>query len=249
MIGKVSWEESATIPSLPESEVHVWRIPLVNPGKDLAGCLGDLSAEELERANQFHFKQDQIRYMVSHSHLRRLLASYLGLELDFIQLSLGKYGKPRLGGNLTNVDLHFNMAHSLDIALVSFCRGKSIGVDIEHLRPMPDLEQIAARFFSERENVQLAKLAEEQKLEGFFTCWTCKEAFIKNLGEGLSYPLDQFDVDFNPEKPPRLASIHSDPNEAGQWLLTSFPVADGYLGALAVQDMDLSRVRYFSTPA
>ena len=178
--------------------------------------------------------------------LRRLLAGYLGLDMGLIQFQFGNHGKPRLGGNMVGKDLQFNLAQSADMALAGFCRGKDIGIDIEQIRPMPDLEQISSKFFSAHEQDQLGDLPEERKLEGFFTCWTCKEAFIKNLGEGLSYPLSEFDVDFNPKKPTRIANVRSNPQETPNWQLTCFPVENDYIGAMAVRNMDLCQVQYFS---
>ena len=71
--------------------------------------------------------------------------------------------------------------------------------------------------------------------ETFFTCWACKEAFIKALGTGLSFPLDQFDVVSTTNKPEVLLSIEKEPEEAARWSLRTLPADPGYTAALAVK--------------
>ena len=63
-----------------------------------------------------------------------------------------------------------------------------------------DWPPLARSFFSGAENAALAALAPEAARTAFFACWARKEAFVKALGRGLSYPLDAFtvSVDENP---------------------------------------------------
>ena len=63
---------------------------------------------------------------------------------------------------------------------------------------------VAERFFSPLERVLLSSLPPDRWVEGFFNCWTRKEAYIKALGVGLSYPLDAFDVSLAPGEPAQL---------------------------------------------
>jgi 4'-phosphopantetheinyl transferase len=243
MSGKIIWEKLPGVPDLSENQVHIWRVSLAQSAESLPGCSRDLSSEELARAARFHFERDRRRHIVSHSWLRRLLGAYLGVSPAAIQFEIAEHGKPQLGGNQAGSKLNFNLAHSGEIALLGFCRGVELGVDIEQVRPIPDMLQVAARFFSQHEQAQLAQVPPDRLARAFFKCWTCKEAFIKNLGDGLYYPLDQFDVNLHPQQSAHLLRVSSDPHEASSWQLVSFPVAEDYLGALAVRDTTL-QVRY-----
>jgi 4'-phosphopantetheinyl transferase len=243
---EISWERLPGVPDLPENQVHIWRIPLDPPAESLAELRDDLSTEELGRAARFHFERDRRRHIVSHAWLRRLLAACLGLQPSDLQFESAEHGKPHLAGNMADAGLKFNLAHSGEMALVALCRGLEVGVDIEQVRPMPDLEAVAARFFSRDEQSQLSQVPHDQKVRAFFKCWTCKEAFIKQIGDGLYYPLDQFDVDLHPARPARLLGVASDAQEAANWQLVSFPAAEGYFGALAVRSLPALKVRYLA---
>lgn len=243
---EIVWESLPDHPELPENQVHIWRIPLDLPEASLESFSSDLSSEELARANRFHFERDRRGHIIRHACLRRLLGACLGVQPCDIRFESAEHGKPRLAGDLADPGLKFNLAHSGEMALVGMCRGLEVGMDIEQVRPMPDLEAVAARFFSQHEQSQLAQLPLEQKVAAFFKCWTCKEAFIKNIGDGLYYPLDQFDVDLHPTRPAHLVRVASDPAEAAHWQLLSFPVAEDYSGALAVRATACLQVRYMN---
>jgi 4'-phosphopantetheinyl transferase len=106
---------------------------------------------------------------------------------------------------------------------------------VEYLRFIPDAEQIAASFFSARENAVLQALPTNQRQSAFFTCWTSKEAYIKAIGKGLSQPLDQFEVSLAPGAPASLLSVRGAPEEASRWSLKALTPASGYAAALAVE--------------
>ncbi len=163
-------------------------------GVDLLSILSD---DERARAGQFHFERDRHRYVVRHAVLRELLASYLDCAPERIAFTQNHYGKLSVAGS----DLRFNLSHSHGIALYAVTRGIEVGCDIERRDPEFAAEQIPEWFFSREETRALRALPLARQTEGFFNCWTRKEAYIKARGYGLSLPLDSFDVSLVPGAP------------------------------------------------
>ena len=224
--------------ALPEREIHVWAIPL-DPAPEVVEQLArSLAADERERAQRFRFDRHRRRYQVGRGVLRELLGAHLGLPPGEVVFSYGPRGKPFLGGPAAASGLSFNLSNSHELALVGLLRGPEIGVDVELLKPMPDLEQIAERFFSASEREALRRLPAGQKREGFFNCWTRKEAYLKAVGEGLAAPLDSFDVTLIPGEPPRMLTLKGDAERASRWSYRCFRPATDYIGALAIEGID-----------
>jgi len=126
------------------------------------------------------------------------------------------------------------MSHSRG-ALYAVTRDREVGIDPEFIRRDLEVDQIAERFFSRRETATLRALPTPMREYAFFLCWTRKETYIKARGEGLSPPLDQFDVSLIPGEPAALLSTHPDSSEALRWLLEELPLASGYVAALALE--------------
>ena len=200
--------------------------------RTLATCLSD---EERKRASRFAFDRDRRRFIVGRARLRQLLAARLGVRPASVALVYGEHGKPALAPRHADVDLRFNVSHSDDVAVYAFATGREIGIDVETVRVIRDADDIAARFFSRRENEAYLALDPRDKPLGFFNCWTRKEAFIKALGDGLYHPLNCFDVSLAPGEPARIIRVESTPGENCGWTLHSFLTGPGLIGAIAVR--------------
>lgn len=225
--------------TLLSGEVHVWRMPLEQPARYVHQLLQFLSADEQTRAAKFHFERDRRRFIVARGALRIILGSYLGIDPRHLRFGYGSHGKPYLLDPCCCA-IRFNLAHSYELALYAFTREREVGVDIEYIHPMPDIEQIAESFFSVSENAALHKLPVNQRLEAFFNCWTRKEAYIKAIGDGLTQPLDQFQVSLAPGEPPQLLRVEKDSNEVSRWRIEALDPAPRYVAALAVEGFDWS---------
>jgi 4'-phosphopantetheinyl transferase len=219
---------------LPPNEIHVWRARSDEDPQQYGRLADTLSADERARAERFHFERDRHRYIVSHGMLRVILSRYLHVGPGQLRFGYGPQGKPYLAADMGHPGLQFNMAHSHEIALYAVVSEHAVGIDVELIRDLSDLENIAASFFSPSENAALRSLSAEQRVEGFYNCWTRKEAYVKAIGEGLACSLDQFDVSLAPGEQARLLSVAGDTSAASQWSLWTLRPAPGYVGAIAV---------------
>lgn len=189
-----------------------------------------LSADEVARADRFRTGLLRQRFAAGRGLLRSLLGRYLHLDPASLQFSYGPSGKPMLSGAPR---LRFNLSNCEGLALVAIARDIEIGVDVERIRLVPEMEHIAAQFFAPNESATLMALSPDQREAAFFACWTRKEAIVKCLGEGLSHPLDSFEVSFAPGEIARVVSaVNAD---LLAWWLGNLEPAPGYTGAIALQ--------------
>jgi 4'-phosphopantetheinyl transferase len=213
------------------AEVHVWAVWLTAPPEVNRAYRRLLSPDETARADRFVFEHLTRSHELSHGALRLLLAHLLKCQPGDIAFRLGPRGKPMLQRDSR---IHFNMAHSGSLALYAITVDCEIGVDVEELRDIPEIEQVASRYFSKPEAAQLLSIGPKPAVrEAFFRCWTRKEAYIKAIGDGLYLPLDQFQVTLQPDAPARFIHIGNDPAAAAEWTLQHLDPAPNYLGALA----------------
>jgi 4'-phosphopantetheinyl transferase len=161
--------------------LSLWWAPLDVPDAALRCLAGCLSPEERRRADGILHPTARDRFVAARGWLRQLLASQLRCLPDETDIVTGDHGKPKLESSR----LCFSVSRSADYALFATSWKGDIGVDVEKIRPVPDMEGIATRFFSRTEQLTLASLPPAERLTGFFRCWTRKEAFVKCIGTGL----------------------------------------------------------------
>lgn len=226
-----SWLPPLDLLDINPDQVDVWRISLDLPAASVKLLESTLSTDESQRAARFHFPEDRSRYIVAHGSLRDILARYLRCESRELNFYTDDYGKPALKDH----KLEFNLSHSGEYALVAVTQKRKVGVDVELIRSDLEIENIASRYFSQSEVSELLALPSEQRVLGFFNCWTRKEAYIKAHGSGLSLPLDSFDVSLTPGETAILHATRPDPNVASRWTLQSLDVDPLYASAVAIE--------------
>ncbi|MEZ5039491.1 MAG: 4'-phosphopantetheinyl transferase superfamily protein [Saprospiraceae bacterium] len=229
---------------LTDQKPQVWQADLLADEPLQYSLWECLSPDEKARANRFRFAKDKDSFVLTRGILRHLLGRYLQQDPKKISFAYGPQGKPSL---IEPPSLHFNVTHSGELALFAFALNQPIGVDLEHIQRAVEIELVAKHFFSAQEIAALFMLPAAQQKQGFFNCWTRKEALIKAMGTGLAFPLAQFEVSLKPGDPAALLATHWDPAEAQQWFMTSFKPAEEYVGALAIK-RPIVEVAYWQWP-
>src|SRR5277367_2823395 len=217
MNSTIEWSSPAATPGLADREIHVWRASLSTDEPTLRRLEATLADQEKARAARFIFERDRDRYIAARGIVRDLLGQYLRCAPQSIEFVYGPHGKPALAGAALRPAICFNLSHSHGLAVAAIGREREVGIDVELIRPAFAGQEIARRYFSAKEIAELIGLPAELRAEGFFLCWTRKEAYIKAKGDGLYIPLDSFDVSLTPGKPATLSSV-----DASHWSIEAF---------------------------
>lgn len=241
------WSSPPASLSLPSGAVHVWRASLAQSPGLQETLLHTLNEDERARADRFHFDQHRRRYVLARGFLRALLARYLEIEPEEICFAYGPYGKPSLAEEHGTSLLRFNVSHSHELAVYAFVQEHEIGIDVEYVKQEFAGEEIAQHFFSAYEVQTLMALPESERAAAFFRCWTRKEAYIKAIGNGLSHPLDEFDVTLAPDERAVLIRDHREDRATSRWSMFNLEL-DGYAGAVVVESVSVAGVQTYDYP-
>ena len=211
--------------ALAAGQVDLWRFRLaLSSGEEerFTGLLNDL---ERLRASRLLDCARRLCFIASHGRLRIILSRYLDQDPAGLDFVFGPQGKPRLAGP-GPPPLSFNLSHSGGWGLLAVAAGISVGVDVESIDTTIAYQNLAERFFSPEEKVELAQSSPLRRRRAFFRIWTRKEALLKGLGCGFSGP--------------------SVPLPYQDWSIKVLPVTRGMLGAIAVRDrfLVLRRIDY-----
>lgn len=242
---RLRWSRAPRERSLTMGEVQI-RAAVLDRSDTARRALGrHLSADELRRLARLRRPLDQARSLVCRGLLRELLSDHLEVPPGEVSFRYGEHGKPALAGEQAQSGIRFNVSHSGALALFAFALDVEVGVDVEARRPLPDLMEVATRFFSESEVRSLLDLPSRRRQAGFYNAWTRKEAFVKAMGDGLTHSLSDFDVTLKPGDPVRLLRLAGDRELRVRWSLEHLEPAPGFVGAVALPAPHM-RVRCWS---
>lgn len=217
---------------LGADEVHIWSVTIDRFLNQVDMLVKMLSTDEKKRTDHFYREKDKERYIICRGTLRTIISLYLGIAADRLQFDYGHYGKPVLLGGGASKKLKFNMSHSHDMALFAFVRGGEVGIDIEQIRDILEIEQIAEGLFSDPEKKYYYSLPENKKKEFFFNIWTRKESLFKAIGEGFHLLPDKYDV-------LRETVVLTDPAACNfkntQWYIKELSLSPCYAAAYTVE--------------
>jgi len=216
---------------VPDPEIEVWLARLDLGIDQIAQCRELLSNDEQLRAGRFHFERDRRRSIVARGVLRMLLGGHLDIAPAAVVFGYTQYGKPFVINQASQI--HFNVSHSGERALIALSVSRELGVDIEDVNREIDYGDLAARFFAPRECTALMRIAEPDRKRAFFACWTRKEAVVKAIGSGLSLPLDRFEVTIDPDAAPRVLDFAVPVLDIADLTLHSIDVGGDYVATAA----------------
>ncbi|MGV6827497.1 MAG: 4'-phosphopantetheinyl transferase family protein [bacterium] len=177
MLTIANWTAQHTLDAAHPNRIDIWSLDLTvdcSEQKDL------LSQHESDRLSRISQPLQARRFVSSRVQLRLLLAKYLPISPESIQLDILPGGKPRVRQDPPL--LEFNMTHHGDHALVAITSDRKVGIDIEKIRTIPRYQAIARRVLSPEAQTTLEKNPDP---ETFVQQWTLMEASQKTIGGGV----------------------------------------------------------------
>ena len=183
---------------------------------------------------RFYFPKLGKRYTAARGFLRYILAKYVNIEPQEVAFSYSERGKPCIAKTIAHNNLEFNLSHSENIAVYGVTRNHAIGVDVENLRAMDNLEQLADRFYCPEEAQFIQQLPPKDKIKAFFRAWTAKEAYLKATGVGLAGGLDRVSVSLEPNQPLRLFQTKENSVDLTDWSFFALDVHPNFSAAVAI---------------
>ena len=227
---------------LSPQHIEVFLFPILEWRKDIAVLHAFLSHDECQRAERFKLEQKRQQYIITRGCLRQCLSNLTGIAPKDCVFEYLKYGKPVWSKQQRYSDLSFNISHTHSLALIAISRQHSLGIDIEKIQNIKDPQPLVSRYFSPSEQIAFNQIAVADKARAFCTIWTRKEAFIKAIGEGIAYGLDNFDVSADADMQVTEIKLHKP--QSIIWTAYDLPVNEGYTACL-VSNADNIAVRFW----
>lgn len=152
-----------------------------------------LYPERKSRVLAFRRKEPAYVSVVAGLLLQELVEKQLGIRPDELVLEKNENGKPWIKDY---PEFYFNISHAGDYVVLAY-GDVPLGVDIEQIRGKENL-RVARRCFTEREYAYVSgqkEVEDSLSAERFFYLWTMKESYLKLTGDGISVPLNSFEID------------------------------------------------------
>lgn len=212
-------------------DVDVWFASVSAFTPWLANFASVLSREERARADAFRAQHLRTAYIVRHGLLRMVLGRQSSTHAADVQFEYTPRGKPFSPG----ASQFFSASHSGDLVMFAVGHTPCLGIDVEQIRAIPEVDELVLRHFTAREYRSLLAMSPPDRERGFLACWTAKEAILKATGEGIYGGLAQVEV--TASRPASILRIESE--NAAAWRLRSFMPRSGYVAAVAVKQAEL----------
>lgn len=177
------------------------------------------------------------RFIAARSVLRALLGA---LVKDYVPEKLFEAsGAPSDVHCGDGCSLRFSLSHAKDKTLIAIAKEKRVGVDIEMIRPVKDMQRLVAYACSEDEHSWFTRLPAHLVPEAFFRLWTRKEAVVKYYHGTIACDMNRFTVPLQTDAgvfsiAPKLYG------DTGELRLIDFELSENILGSLCWNGADTS---------
>jgi 4'-phosphopantetheinyl transferase len=213
-------------PTLEQGEVHIWTVSVQGIEEKLHHLKSLLTEEESAKLSFYKFEHTQHSYIATQAVLRVLLSLYLDINPREVRMGARSKGKPFL---IHDRQIFFNISNSDGLCVFAFSGDGEVGIDLERIRQMPDIEQLIQKNMTSREKEYVLK-DPEKKLPRFFRFWTFKESYLKAIGEGMRLTPDNLEFSVEEGKI-RLRSVNYG-FEGADWQFKEFTRDGNYTGTL-----------------
>lgn len=241
----MEWQVANAIPHLSNHTCQVWLSKTTDMQPWHVRMLND---EERKRAQSFRKDQDRARFIIGCALSRLVLATQLNMAPHQVPIDRTcpichkAHGRPRLPHGL----LQWSVSHSGDVILVAFTTDAPVGVDVEWMNATWDLDvvKMADGILTEREIVHILQMSSNDRIRGFLTYWTRKEAVLKATGEGLKIPPLNVAVS-GPQQAPRLLAFTGRPDDVDNIILHDLNLDLNYVAALSIFSKTQKRIEQY----
>lgn len=185
--------------SIDRHELRIWSMTTSEASRPIPSAYIDvLQRWERARANAFVHESDRRDYICAHALRQALLADCFGLPAGTWTIENHHLQKPFITTSIQQGRAESNLAHTRGFVAVVVALDCAVGIDAEdrnrHIEP-----DAASLICSPGEHVLLNAIPSDSpaRRELLLHMWVRKEALLKAMGVGLSFPLPAIDLDHN----------------------------------------------------
>ncbi|XP_017071292.1 L-aminoadipate-semialdehyde dehydrogenase-phosphopantetheinyl transferase [Drosophila eugracilis] len=177
----------------------------------LSQAVASIQPEERVRLMKFHFIDDFLSSLIGRLLMRKYVSTCSGLPHAHVKFARDVRGKPYwVREDINGPPLSFNVSHQGGLVLLSGITGDSsdpdfgIGTDVMKIeysggKSLSEFFRLMKRKFSAQEwsYIGRAQHDEHEQVKAFMRHWCLKEAYVKELGVGITVDLEKisFSVD------------------------------------------------------
>lgn len=213
----------------PPGQIHLWSLGLNVSDGEARALHALLGADEHARAGRLADPLLRRRFVAGRGQLRSLLAGYVGQPAHSLVFTYNAHGRP----SLDDGRIRFNLTHAAGRAVCAVACDIDVGVDLERVRVLPELDALVRQVMSPLERMLFDELPVSERMVAFHRCWTRKEACLKAQGVGIVRDLRQLSVSLVAEQAPRLLQLDGATAEADAWQLRAWEQDGMWVGAVA----------------